>query len=331
MKLISFSGRFLATLVLLGSLGTTASGQYLGGGGGSTPEGDYLRGVGFAAMGMGIYNEKTAIAESINVDTAIRWNEYVAAVAKQQSMEYASRRLRIAEENKEKYNKILERIKNAPSARDVLDGDALTAELDKLTAPDISESSFRYAEVPLSIDDIRRIPFRLGERGETFSMRRLTMKGKGKWPVAFQDPAFAAERRAFDEAVKKALDEAMEGNAQLATIRGVQEAAEGLARKLDQVVDAKDDQRAYSEAVERLKELKSTARLLETHTIQLAIAEIDKYSGTTVNDLKVFMRNYKLTFGAAASKEERALYPQLYEALKIQREKLSGAASTPAK
>ena len=38
-------------------------------GAGSTPQGDYLRGVGIAAMGMGIYNEKTAIAKSINLDT----------------------------------------------------------------------------------------------------------------------------------------------------------------------------------------------------------------------------------------------------------------------
>ena len=329
MRITAFSQRLLAGLVVLAALESSAWAQFIAPG--STPEGDYLRGVGFAAMGMGIYNQRTAIAESINVDTTIRWNNYVAAVAKQQSREFAMRRLQIAEENKEKYNKILERIKNAPSARDVLDGDALTAELDKLTAPEISESSFRYAQVPLSIDDIRRIPFRLGEKGETFSMRRLTMKGKGKWPVAFQDPAFAAECRAFDNAVNKALDEAMEGKAQLSTIRTVQDAAEGLALKLDQVVDAKEDQRAYSEAVERLRELKSTARLLETHKIQLAIGEIDKYSGTTVNDLKVFMQNYKLTFGAAVSKEERELYPHLYESLKIQREKLAGPNDSPAK
>jgi hypothetical protein len=329
MRITALSQRLLAGLVVVAALEINVSAQAVFPG--STPEGDYLRGVGFAAMGMGQYNEKTAAAESINLDTAIRWNEYVAAVAKQQSLEYAKRRERIAAENKENYNKILERIKNAPSARDVMDGDALTAELDRLTAPEISESSFRSSQVPLSIDDIRRIPFRLGEKGETFSMRRLTMKGKGKWPVAFQDPAFAAERRDFDKAVNKALDEAMEGKAQLSSIKKVQEAAEDLARKLDQVVDAKADHRAYSEAVERLRELRSTARLLETHKIQLAIGEIDKYSGTTVNDLKLFMRNYKLTFGAAVSKEERELYPQLYEALKIQREKITGPNIAPAK
>ena len=47
--------------------------------------------------------------------------------------------------------------------------------------------------MPLSVDMVRRIPFRLGERGENFSMNRLTVKGKGKWPVAFQDKRFAKE------------------------------------------------------------------------------------------------------------------------------------------
>ena len=49
-------------------------------------------GAGIAAMGMGIYNEKTAIADSINLDTTIRWNEYVAAVVKEQRREYVARR-----------------------------------------------------------------------------------------------------------------------------------------------------------------------------------------------------------------------------------------------
>ena len=81
MKFAAFSRRILASLILLGSLGSTASAQYWGGGGGSTIEGDYLRGLGFAAAGMGLYNQRTAIADSINLDTFIRWNEYMAAVA----------------------------------------------------------------------------------------------------------------------------------------------------------------------------------------------------------------------------------------------------------
>ena len=61
----------------------------------------------------------------------------------------------------------------------------------------------------------------------------------------------------------------------------------------------KNDQQAYAEAAWRLNELRKTARLFETQKVQQAIGEIDKYSGTTVNDLKLFMRKYNLRFGRA--------------------------------
>ena len=181
----------------------------------------------------------------------------------------------------------------------MLSGDALTAGMNELIDPQISESSYRGAEVPLSVDMIRRIPFRLGDRGENFSMNRLTVKGKGKWPVAFQDKEFARELKEFEAAVDAALEEAIDGKAQMSKIARIQAAVEDLARKLDQVIDQKTDPRAYSEAALRLKDLRVTARLLETHDIQRALAEIDKYSGTTVNDLRIFMRKYNLTFGRA--------------------------------
>ena len=215
---------------------------------GSTPAGDYLRGVGIAAAGMGLYNERTAIANSINLDTMIRWNEYMAAVANEQRREYVERRMYLSERNKEMNDKIEDRIKNHPEARDVLSGDALTAAMNELMDPKISESSFRYAEVPLSVDMVRRIPFRLGERGENFSMHRLTVKGKGKWPVAFQDKRFTKELKEFETAVDEALEEAIEGKAQMRKIARIQRAVEELAQKLDREIDPDTDRRALNEA-----------------------------------------------------------------------------------
>jgi len=287
--------------------------------------------VGIAAMGMGIYNEKTAIAESINVDTTIRWNEYVAAVAETMTRKYAARRDFLSTRNKEMDKKILDRLRENPEARDVLTGDALSTVMDQLMDPKIAESSYRSAEVPLSVDVIRRIPFRLGESAETFSMNRLTIKGKGKWPVAFQDKRFASELRWFEKAVDTALDQAVDGKAQLSSIKEIQTSVEQLARKLDEVVDPKNDQQAYAEAAWRLKELRATTRLFETQKIQQAIGEIDKYSGTTVNDLKIFMRKYGLRFGRADSPDERKLYPELYETLRIQKEKFVELEMTPTK
>ena len=112
-------------MVVLTALASGAQAQYFGGTGGSTIAGDYLRGLGFAATGMGIYNEKTAIANSINLDTFIRWNEYMAAVANEQRKEYVERRMYLSARNKEMNDKIEDRIHNHPEAHNVMSGDAL--------------------------------------------------------------------------------------------------------------------------------------------------------------------------------------------------------------
>jgi hypothetical protein len=327
MRITAPSLRLVSILVILAALGNKAQAQFIGAG--STIEGDYLRGVGIAAMGMGIYNEKTAIAESINLDTAIRFNEYVAAVAKEMRREYGERRAYLSAKNKEANEKIADRITNHPQGRDVMSGDALTAAMGQLMDPQISESSFRSSEVLLPVDMIRRIPFRLGDRGENFSMNRFTIKGKGKWPVAFQDKRFARELKEFETAVDEALEEAIEGKAQMSKIARIQSAVEALARKLEKEIDPDTDQRALNEAGLRLKDLRKTARQFETQGVQEALGEIDKYSGTTVNDLRLFMRKYNLTFGSAETPDERKLYPELYEAIQIQREKFAGVIRTP--
>ena len=42
-----------------------------------TPEGALARGMGQYYEGLGVLNKKTAMADAINVDTMIRWNEYL--------------------------------------------------------------------------------------------------------------------------------------------------------------------------------------------------------------------------------------------------------------
>ena len=57
-------------------------------------------------------------------------------------------------------------------------------------------------------------------------------------------------------------------------------------------------------------------RLLKTAKIERAIGEIDKYSGTTINDLKMFMQSHNLRFAAAKTPEEKLMYPELYASLR---------------
>jgi hypothetical protein len=323
---------FLLTTLAVGLLGTVARAQYVGVGPGSTLQGDYLRGVGIAAWGMGTYNYNTAVADSINVNTVIKWNEYLAAVAKQQTKDYVARKMTLATQKKELYERERARILENPEARDIETGAALNAVLNQLQNSRVDESTLRSAElqVPLPTDVIRRIPFTLSEKGEKFSMERLSLKGKGKWSVALQDDKFQLVKNAYERALDKALEQAIDAKMQMSAIEGVKAAADDLFSRLDEVVGPSPD-RLYMEAKERLNELKATVRLLKTEMIERAIGDIDKYSGTTVNELRLFMQTHHLHFGSAQTPEERQLFPQLYASLVQQRNKLANPEAIPVK
>lgn len=77
---------------------------------GSTYEGDYLRGVGIMAASMGVYKADTAVADAIHTTTAIRWNEYLSAVAEYPSRTYAERHAQIRVARNQNYNARVGRI-----------------------------------------------------------------------------------------------------------------------------------------------------------------------------------------------------------------------------
>ena len=311
----------LAALVMFCSLENCAKGQVIFPG--STPEGDFLRGVGLAAWGMGIYNLETAQANAINLDTGIRFNEYLAAVAEESTRAYVARKKAAADQEKEFYRQNRQRVRNNPEWREVANGEALNRLLEELQNPKLTESVFRSErmQVPLPASIVRHIPFALAEKGQQFSMDRLSLKGKGKWPVAFQDEQFDIVKSAYSAALDKALEEAIDGRMQKATIEVLESKADDLLNRLNEVLGPINDTR-YKEGTKRVKELKNVAEQLKTTKIEQAIGDIDKYSGTTVYDLKVFMANHNLRFGKAASSEETEIFEALYELMDAQYEKV---------
>ncbi len=85
------------------------------------------------------------------------------------------------------------------------------------------------------------------------------------------------------------------------------------------------------EAKGKLDELKRVVQLFKTQKVQQALAEIDKYPGATVNDLRVFMQRHNLQFAPAETPDERTLYPDLFASLALQRDKVVGALRDPGK
>src|SRR5204863_7862989 len=103
-----------------------------------------------------------------------------------------------------------------------------------------------------------------------------------------------------------------------------------LARKLDRAIKPSESI-LYNEAASRIRELRATTELLKRLKIQLVLGEIQKYSGTTVNDLRKFMQKNALSFDAAGTTAERELFPRLYAALVEQRERVVGPPKEPTK
>jgi hypothetical protein len=279
-------------------------------------------------MGLGSYNFNTAVADSINVDTAIKWNEYVWNVLKNENREAAERRIRQYTRHQEQWKKYEERLRNSPQERDVMNGDALNVSLEELSAPEVYDSYFHSNPVPLTADMIRRIPFMLGIKGARFSMERLAKKGRSKWPIALQNEQFAPERKAYERAFDNALELQIEGKIQTEDIRAVQQAVDDLYQKLDRVMKATDEP-LWQEAFRYLGELRTYSKYLQYHQIEQVMGQIERYGGTTVYELKAFMQKNNLRFAAAETREERELYPKLYAALMEQREILKGSPREP--
>ncbi len=75
-----------------------------GGWGASTPLGDAGRAAGMYAAGAGMYNLDTAQVRSINADTVMRFNDYVAQAALESAYMYNSRKAANIQHNKTMYN-----------------------------------------------------------------------------------------------------------------------------------------------------------------------------------------------------------------------------------
>jgi hypothetical protein len=318
---------FRATALAIGVLALgalvapDARSQIMRGGGmivgpGSTPIGDMERGAGIMAMGAGLYNYYTAAADSIETDTWMRLNEYIFQSVRQASMREQQRIAQRIAKNRENYKEVLDRILNNPEFKDVRRGDALNAVYQELTNPRISESAFRLQPVHLAGESIRNIPFFYAKDDATFSLQRLT--ARGKWPVGLRGTELAGERRAYERAVDAALEQQIEGKLSLQAIQAIETAVYNLSVRLDQVIAPSRDA-VYLEARNYIRRLERTKEIFKRKEIEEILGAIDKYAGTTVYDLIAFMKKYNLRFGVPDEiGDEQTIYVRLYASLSQQ-------------
>jgi hypothetical protein len=318
----------ICAVLVIGSPATPAFAQR-GFGGATTAQGDYLRGIGIAEWGAGLYNLNTAQAYSITVDANIRGDTYLSNVAQYQR-ELNQRLLNesIARQKKN-YEARREQIRDHPEQYDVFTGTALNTAFEQMNDPSISPSSRRTAKVPIPPEMIRRIPFKLDQKGLMFSFQRLTARGKGKWPVAFQQEAYASDVKEYEKAIDKAIDEMVDGKVNNSTITQYDQAVQALLVKLDGEYAGRMSDPRYGEARRRIRQMEAVLGLMKARKAQDVMAGIDRYNGTTVEDLRDFMDKHHLKFAQVddESAEERELYVSLFTSIQQMRDLVVGTPS----
>ena len=236
----------LGLVLILSVTGGTARAQYGWGWGGwggwgETPQGSIARGLGALYAGEGMYNQQTAVARSINEDTWQRWNQYLYLLNEEATRKYLTKKNFDIQKNKDSYNSIIKRLQDAPTARDLDDGDALNAALDQLSDPRIQSSSLRVATEQVPANIVAQIPFRYASEAVTIIMSNL--KGANQWPPALDIARFAAEKREFEDVAEQARKEDEDGEISPQTIRRANNLVAILRSKLAEqpLADSRDD------------------------------------------------------------------------------------------
>ncbi len=168
-----------------------------GGWGAATPQSAALQGAGYYAMGAGMYNLNTAQARSINAQTAMQWNDYVAQVTHESARIHEMRVHSEFQKNQRLYDDWKNRLRNSPGRVEIEDGSALNVALDDLTNPRLGSSALRAASAPVPASLIAEVPF--VNNAERVTLMLDHMRQGVKWPAALEGERFSDAKKMFDE------------------------------------------------------------------------------------------------------------------------------------
>ena len=183
----------------------------------STPEGSLAQGMGHYYQGAGIFNERTAIANSINANTLMGWNEYLHHANDEAFRRYVARRRENSRNIRAQNDAINTRIRDNPTVRDIEQGDALNAAVNQLTDPKVSSAALRQASAPIDTNIIREIAFR--NAGAAVVIVLSQIRNVTKWPTALDTPRFSLEKKTFEGIIDQAVKEDEQGDVSSDTLK----------------------------------------------------------------------------------------------------------------
>jgi hypothetical protein len=290
-----------------------------------TVGGDMARGLGIYNMGAGIYNEDTAVANSIDADTVMRWNQYMYLSQQEANRREYLRMARRQQRDSTSGDLIHKRLLENPTAEDIADGDALNVILDQITDPRIHSSALRLATAPIKSDVVKTIPFENASEGITLSLNQLA--AKDTWPPALQGENFAPEREAYQQAVAQAVKEDEDGQISARTLGEVRAAVSRIRAKLH--ANRPTEPRQLVLAENYVKALAGMSRMLENPETEKVLAELSKVPNTTLGGLLGFMHTYNLRFAPTTTPQQRSVYEALYPLMASHRDKVLKDAKLP--
>jgi hypothetical protein len=293
------------------------------GGWGSTPGSSMARGLGMMSMGRGMFNVSTAQANSINVNTAMRWNQGMFNSSRVGARMFAAREKKNKQDTNKAYSEIQDRIRNNPSARDITDGDALNALLDVLLNPANADAALQQIKTPIRPETISNIPFEIASEGMSVCLDKMTMDGQ--WPQAILGDEFKPERDGLHKAIHDALEEDKQGEIDPETVAAVQAAVDRLRTKFEKLVPQTSPD--YISAHWSIKAMDGLTKMLYSPAMDKVLSELEDYQGTNLGDLLGLMQAFNLRFGEAKSYRQRLIYQKLYPMLAEQANSMTSATA----
>ncbi len=328
--MVRFMGRALLLGLILSISAVSAQAQYGGwggwGGGVGTAQGNMARGAGVAMAGAGYYNQQTAVARSINANTAMQVNQYMYEVNKTNAKYYYTRSANKQKEASSTGEAIYKRLHDNPSGHDIHTGDALNVVLDELTNPAVYTQVVTGATRPIDSQLVKNIEFEYAANMIAISLADFSARGVPDYLLT--TPDFAPDREALKELIGKVREEIeSKGQASAESLANCRVAIKALKAKVDSLLPPDAPNRL--EADNFLKALFGLSKMLETPSVAQFLTGLNKVESTTLGHLIAFMHTFNLRFGRAKTPVQEQTYDQLYPLLVAVRDQAKAPTANP--
>jgi len=263
--------------------------------GGGNPNATYMAGLGSYARNQGVYQQEKAQADSVNVDTMVKWNKALRA-----------RQVALNEDKQKEAAKQQAQQGVRVEKLDLKDGTTLNNLLLQILDADPGVVKSSQAKAPISAAAIREIPFESDSEAITICIDQMT--GKAALPRLLMSPIYAEERNTLQSAIKPALAEDTKGSVSIATRKRIDEAVSNFRSKFIKTAASFDA--GYNEALDYFTTMASLSRLLTNPNVKTFLTKLDNKE-RTVGELIVFMNVHNLRFGPASSDRKVEIYTRL--------------------